>query len=79
MTIFKNQCFKCHSKNYLAVDHNRPLSSGSGLSIDNAVILCKFCNSKKYTKMPELFYSKKELNQLLELAKDMKLQKGILK
>lgn len=62
--IFDNQCFKCQSKNALQIDHNYPLSDGVGLSIDNAVLLCKSCNTSKRTKRPEEFYTQQEFEKL---------------
>jgi len=43
---------------------NYPLSSNNPLELDNAVILCQSCNSKKYKKLPENYYSEKELEKL---------------
>lgn len=61
---FNNMCFKCGSKKHLCLDHHRPLSKGNGLSRNNAVILCKSCNSSKHDKMPEEFYTEEELLKL---------------
>jgi 5-methylcytosine-specific restriction endonuclease McrA len=40
-------CVVCGSKNDLTVDHVVPLSAGRGLYPDNAVVLCRSCNSRK--------------------------------
>lgn len=61
---FGNVCFNCGGTDRLQIDHNKPLSLGYGLSLSNAVLLCKSCNSSKHDKMPEDFYS---LEQLLHL------------
>ena len=61
---FKNKCFVCNSVNRLAIDHHYPLSKGFALTIDNAVLLCQSCNSKKRTKLPESFYSPEQLIDL---------------
>lgn len=53
---FNHECFKCGSKDNLHIDHHRPLYKGYGLSLDNAVLLCKACNLSKSTKDPEVFY-----------------------
>jgi hypothetical protein len=61
---FKGQCFYCHSKQRLEIDHHNPLSGGHGLSLGNAVLLCRLCNATKHTKKPEDFYSLDQLKQL---------------
>jgi 5-methylcytosine-specific restriction endonuclease McrA len=63
--LFEYKCFKCGSKDNLCIDHHRPLIKGNALSINNAVLLCKSCNSSKGTKDPEEFYGK-ELYDILE-------------
>ena len=69
--LFGNLCFKCNSKHDLQIDHHYPLSIGFGLSPDNAVLLCGFCNNSKNNRLPETFYCSSELerlNYLLALA-----------
>lgn len=69
--LFGNLCFKCESKNDLQIDHHYPLSKGFGLSLDNAVLLCGYCNNSKNDSLPEKFYSQEQferLNYLLALA-----------
>jgi hypothetical protein len=58
---FNYQCFNCDSLSDLCIDHHRPLSKGHGLSLDNAVLLCRRCNTSKYNKMPEEFYDQNKL------------------
>lgn len=53
---FSHQCFNCGSVDCLSIDHHRPLSLGFGLTINNAVLLCRSCNATKHDKMPEDFY-----------------------
>lgn len=64
---FNNKCFNCGSINHLEIDHHRPLASGHGLSIDNAVILCRSCNASKRDKSPEEFYSQDRLLQITQI------------
>lgn len=61
---FENKCFNCASIKHLAIDHHRPLSRGYGLMINNAVLLCRSCNSSKLNKMPEDFYTVEQLEKL---------------
>jgi hypothetical protein len=62
--LFNHSCFICGSKNSLQIDHHNPLSSGFGLSITNAVLLCKSCNCTKSDKSPNEFYSVLKLTEL---------------
>ena len=66
--IFKDKCFNCDSTKKLCVDHHNPLIKGFGLSRTNAVLLCSHCNNCKYTKHPEIFYSKEKLQELTNLG-----------
>ncbi len=61
---FNNKCFNCSSNNKLTIDHHYPLVLGNPLSINNAVLLCKSCNSSKNKKLPESFYSPEQLSDL---------------
>jgi 5-methylcytosine-specific restriction endonuclease McrA len=61
---FEYKCFNCGSKEKLEIDHHYPLSRGHGLTLSNAVLLCKFCNSSKGNKMPEKFYTQEQLEKL---------------
>ena len=70
--LFSDLCFKCHSSENLTIDHHYPLSGGNKLELDNAVLLCQSCNSKKHTKLPEEFYSESELNKLDSIHKFLK-------
>jgi len=68
---FNARCFNCSRQDRLEIDHHYPLSKGYGLAINNAVILCKSCNTSKRNKMPEEFYTEKQLlilNDLLGLT-----------
>ena len=55
--LFAHMCFNCKTTDNLEVDHHYPLSKGHALERDNAVLLCKSCNSSKRNKMPEDFYT----------------------
>lgn len=61
---FNHTCFNCGSHHRLEIDHHRPLVLGHGLSIHNAVLLCRSCNASKGTKIPEQFYDAKKLEAL---------------
>lgn len=61
---FGGVCFNCGSSDDLAIDHHYPLSLGFGMYEGNAVLLCKVCNSAKHNKLPEDFYTTKQLNEL---------------
>lgn len=54
---FFRSCVLCGSDEFLAVDHLLPLFMGYGAHTDNAVVLCRSCNSiksKKYiTELPK--------------------------
>ena len=67
VSLFKSQCFKCKTTNRPEIDHHMPLSLGYPLSRDNAVILCKSCNSSKGNKIPTDFYTEEEYNTLTDL------------
>lgn len=64
---FLFQCFKCESKNRLEIDHHYSLSSGHGLALNNAVLLCRSCNASKGNKDPEDFYTSEQLKCLNEV------------
>ena len=66
---FNRQCFNCKTRNKLEVDHHYPLSKGYGLSLVNAVLLCRSCNASKGNHMPEEFYTEEKLSQLKEILK----------
>ena len=65
---FDNKCFVCDGVDRLQIDHHRPLSSGNGLDISNAVLLCISCNSTKGDKMPDKFYTESQLEKLKEMG-----------
>jgi len=77
---FDDACFACRKKKDLCLDHFKPLSKGFALSLDNAIILCRSCNSKKRNKMPEDFFTKKQIKYAKKLMKDaVKIYKKIIK
>lgn len=61
---FNYKCYNCKSVKNLCIDHHRPLSKNNVLSLLNAVILCKSCNSSKSDKNPEDFYGVNECKKL---------------
>ncbi len=61
---FNNTCFNCGSYEDICIDHHRPLAKGFSLSLENAVVLCKRCNSSKCDKMPDEFYTPEQLMEL---------------
>ena len=61
MIAFNYKCHNCGSTEDLCIDHHRPLSTGNPLSLNNAVVLCKTCNSSKGTNTPEQFYDQVKL------------------
>jgi len=79
LTAFDNKCFKCSSAKDLCVDHHRPLSKGHALTPDNAVILCRVCNSSKGAKPPEEFYGIKICKLLDNKLTTIKKIKEIVK
>ena len=58
--LFDHACFNCGSTENLEVDHYRPLSKGNALTLTNAIILCRSCNSSKGPKDPEEFFSEEQ-------------------
>jgi len=58
---FNHCCFNCKSTQRLEIDHNLPLSKGHALTISNAVLLCKHCNTSKNNNSPSSFYSTDKL------------------
>lgn len=69
---FKNICANCKNKNNLTIDHHLPLSKGNPLSIKNAVLLCKSCNSSKGAKRPKDFYNAKTLKKIERILNKIK-------
>lgn len=61
---FQNRCFVCGAVDRLEIDHHYPLSLGHALSFNNAVLLCKSCNSSKNDRLPEDFYTKEQIERL---------------
>ncbi len=65
---FEYQCFQCGANNDLTIDHHYPLSKGKRLTLDNAVLLCRSCNSKTNKKFPEDYYNYAEIERLKTLG-----------
>ena len=65
--LFDHACFNCGSTENLEVDHYRPLSKGNALTLTNAIILCKSCNSSKSSKDPEQFFSEEQITIIQEV------------
>ena len=61
---FNFNCYICKTNKDLSIDHHYPLSKGFALTINNAVLLCRSCNSKKGKHFPEYFYSPEQLTDL---------------
>ena len=55
--LFDHKCIVCGKTSDLTIDHLYPLSRGYALTRDNAVVLCRSCNSSKLKKLPEDFFS----------------------
>ena len=67
---FEFKCFHCGADEVshdLHVDHHMPRNLGHILTYNNAVILCETCNGHKNQKHPKDFYTKTELDILLEV------------
>lgn len=60
---FANRCARCGASADLCLDHHRPLRDGNGL-VDNAVVLCLACNSRKENRLPEDFYEASTLREI---------------
>jgi len=65
----QTECAKCGKNGDLTIDHHVPLSRGGRLCVDNVVLLCQSCNSKKHGKLPEEFYTTNELSLISERFK----------
>jgi len=70
-TLFNNACANCGATENLTIDHHYPLSKGNALTRDNAVVLCRYCNSAKHNTMPEDFYSPETLAIITEKLKPL--------
>jgi 5-methylcytosine-specific restriction endonuclease McrA len=49
------ECVYCGANEKLSVDHVIPISKGGTDEMENLVVACIKCNSKKNSKMPHLF------------------------
>jgi len=65
--IFGNRCFKCGSKHVLVVDHFLPLSKKNALTLLNAILLCNKCNSTKWNRDPEDFFTPLQIKRAQRL------------
>lgn len=65
--VCQNECLLCGTNDNLSIDHFYPISKGFALSIGNAIILCRSCNSKKGNKLPEQFFTKDFLHTALAI------------
>lgn len=65
--LFSNKCLCCGATENLAIDHMYPLSKGHALELDNAVLLCGSCNSSKRDKLPEEFFTEKQLSDIIHI------------
>ena len=73
LSKFNHQCFNCgmtaedHKAKWnesIHIDHLYPLSEGNALTQNNAIILCRSCNSSKGVKNPSEFFTIKQLHEL---------------
>ena len=67
--IFNYQCFYCNINKNLTIDHHYCLNDYNPLTLENAVVLCRSCNSSKGIKKPSEFYSMPQLKTLSLLFK----------
>jgi len=59
-------CFYCKKElceKEVAIDHVKPYSKHGETSLDNLVVSCKSCNSKKHTKDVEDFINEKDVHK----------------
>jgi hypothetical protein len=66
---FNHKCFKCGKKENLTLDHYYPLNKGFVLTLNNAMILCRSCNSSKSDLYPEEFFSTEDITLIEEIMK----------
>ena len=52
-----SQCAVCGATEKLCIDHWLPLSLGHALTVENAVLLCSACNSRKGARLPKAVYA----------------------
>jgi hypothetical protein len=63
-----DECIYCTSKTNLTLDHILPRSRGGPDTPDNAVLVCKSCNSSKGDKRLYEWYTLDKRNQLPRIA-----------
>ena len=64
---FDGKCYVWGSVKSLDIDHHVPLSLGAPLTLANAVLLCRSCNSKKGKELPQQFYTLEQLAKLFNI------------
>jgi len=64
LKIFEYKCFLCNSKSNLCLDHFNPVQYKIPIYLDNCLVLCTSCNSKKNRKNPKDFFSPVQLEIL---------------
>ena len=62
--IFNFKCFNCNSTSNLCLDHFNPIRYRIPIYLDNCLLLCTSCNSKKNRKNPKDFFSPVQLEIL---------------
>jgi len=69
---FQNKCANCGSEKNLSIDHHFPLCKNNPLTLQNAVVLCISCNSRKGIKDPGDFYTQERLEYVEKILKGFK-------
>ena len=64
------RCVFCGAAEKLCIDHWLPLFKGYALAMDNAVLLCQSCNSRKGTKLPEELDDQKQVTTIKQRLTD---------
>lgn len=70
--IFEERCAACDAREDLTIDHHYAASTGTPITPDNAVLMCRACNSAKGDRSPRDFYSAERLRGIekrLEMAR----------
>ena len=60
-------CIICGPGKKTSLDHFIPLSKGGKLTLDNTIILCSECNSRKRDLDPEEFFTKEKYQEIINL------------
>jgi murein DD-endopeptidase MepM/ murein hydrolase activator NlpD len=69
LIAFGSSCFLCNKTEDLCMDHFYPMSKNHALSVKNAIVLCRSCNSKKRSKSPKAFFIKIQFKRAKQLIK----------